>query len=173
MIASPPNLAIAMANKFHISASQQWQLANLTRQKVSLEAHSKEPNLRRLVGLCNTLDTYSSKLEEIHSARRIPSYHDTSIDDDSEDSGDEQENADYGEGEVLEWFGDFGDEDAPIPMSEGEKDVEVNVLECDENDSEDSDSCEEDSDGSSWGDEDEEQYFSDSSVEEEGAKEKD
>lgn len=156
-----------MASNIHITASQQWQLANLTRQKVSREAHGKEPNLRRLVGLCNTLDSYSSRLETLHSVRHIPSFHDSSVDDDSDD---EQEHADYEEGEVLEWFGDFGDEDAPIPTSSDEgKVVDVTVLEVDENDSGDSDSCEEDSDGSSWGDEEDEQYFSDSSVEEDGS----
>jgi hypothetical protein len=109
-------------------------------------------------------------LEQFHSARHIPSYHDSTIDDDSEDSDDEQEHTDYGEGEVLEWFGDFGDEDAPIPSSSSEgKIVDVTVLEVKDDESEDSESDGEDSDGSSWGDEEDEQYFSDSSVEEAGS----
>lgn len=167
MIAVRPSAMTS--STIHVSAAQQWQLANLTRQKVSREARNKEPNLRRLVGLCNTLDIYSSALEAIHSARQIPSYHDSTIDDDSDD---ELENADYGEGEVLEWFGDFGDGDAPVPMASEGKIVNVTVSECDENESEDSDSCGEDSDASSWGDEEDAQYFSDSSVEEEGMNEK-
>jgi len=170
MSASPLTPVTAMASNTHISASQQWQLANLTRQKVSREAHGKEPNLRRLVGLCNTLDSYSTQLEQIHSARHIPSYHDSTIDDDSEGSDDEQEHADYGEGVVLEWFGEFGDEDAPTPTSSSEgKIVDVTVSEVKADESEDSESEEEDSDGSSWGDEEDEQYFSDSSVEEAGS----
>lgn len=175
MMASAPIRIPTMAlDNNHITASQQWQLANLTRQKVSRETRVKEPNLRRLVGLCNTLDCYSSRLEELHSVRHIPGHHDSTMDDDSDD---EQEiDADYGEGEVLEWFGDFGDEDAPIPAtsaSEGQvvdvgKPVDVTVKEV-ENESEDSASDEEDSDGSSWGDDEDEQYFSDSSVEDAGS----
>lgn len=174
MNASPP--ASAMASELDISASQQWHLANLTRQKVAAAAHGKDPNLRRLVGLCNTLDCYTSQLEEIHAATYAPRHYDSSIDDDSEDAGEEQGCADFGEGEVLEWFGDFGDEDAPIPARECDaKGVEVRVSECgdSDNDSEDSDSCNEDSDASSWAGEDHEQYFSDSSVDEDGGKEKD
>jgi hypothetical protein len=170
------SLASATASKLHISASQQWRLANLTRQKVAAEAHCKDPNLRRLVGLCNTLDCYTSRLEKIHAATYAPRHYDSSIDDDSEDADKEQECADFGEGEVLEWFGDFGNEDAPIPVCECDaKGVEVKVSACgdSDNDSDDSDSCDEDSDASSWRGDDHEQYFSDSSVDEDGEKEKD
>lgn len=179
---APIRIQNMAANNNHITASQQWQLANLTRQKVSRETRGKEPNLRRLVGLCNTLDSYSSKLEELHSVRHIPGhYHDSTIDDDSDDEP--EIDADYGEGEVLEWFGDFGDEDAPIPTdtssNEGKvvdvgtlvdmtvgKLVDVTIQEIEEDSASEE---EQDSDGSSWGDDEDEQYFSDSSVEEAGS----
>lgn len=127
------------------------------------------------MGLCNTLDYYSSRLEEQLSTRHIPGYHNND-DVDVEDSDDELEiDADYGEGEVLEWFGDFGDEDAPLPVLAERKIVDVTVLEVageEEVESEDSTSEGGDSDGSSWGGEEDEEYFSDSSVEE-GGSEKD
>lgn len=195
-MSAPIRIQNMAANNKHITASQQWQLANLTRQKVSMETRGKEPNLRRLVGLCNTLDSYSSKLEQLHSVRRVPGYgfHDSTIDDDdsssSDDDDDDEEHeidADYGEGEVLEWFGDFGDEDAPIPVgdedapipatssNEGKvvdvgKLVDVMVEEV-EGDSESDVSDDGDSDGSSWADEEDEEqyYFSDSSLDEVGS----
>ncbi|TID26975.1 hypothetical protein E2P81_ATG01436 [Venturia nashicola] len=184
-MSAPIRIQNMAANTNHITASQQWQLATLTRQKVSRETRAKDPNLRRLVGLCNTLDSYSSKLEELHSLRHIPGHarHDSTIDDDDDDDHDQETDADYGEGQVLEWFGDFGDDDltaistgAPsstmtTTANEGRvvdvgKLVDIMVQEVDGSES---DSEEGDSDGSSWADgEDEETYFSDSSVDEVG-----
>lgn len=180
-MSAPIRIQNMAPNTNHITASQQWQLANLTRQKVSRETRGKEPNLRRLVGLCNTLDSYSSKLEELYSVRHIPgqAHHDFIIDDDDSSSDDEHDvAADYGEGEVLEWFGDFGDDDLTAPTASSSSANEgkvvdvgklVDVIVHEIEDSESDASEEGDSDGSSWADEDEEPYFSDSSVDEVGS----
>ncbi|QDS70622.1 hypothetical protein FKW77_000614 [Venturia effusa] len=160
-------------NSNHISASQQWQLANLTRLKMSHETRAREANLRRLVALCNTLDLYHSQLKHMHSLRHFPNHRDSYIHDDADDEL--ELDADYAEGEVLEWFGDFGDEDAPVsasPSNQGRVvqvgklvDVLVQVV---DDDSEDSASDDEDSHGSSCADDDDEHYLSDSSVDEIG-----
>jgi len=48
-----------MANHL-ISSADWWQLASLTGDKICHEAERKEPNLRRLVLLCNTYDARES-----------------------------------------------------------------------------------------------------------------
>jgi len=51
-----------------ISASTKLELAQQTRTKVAREAVKHEPNLRRLVALCNTLDAYADDLREFHTS---------------------------------------------------------------------------------------------------------
>jgi hypothetical protein len=51
----------------YISASTKLELAQQTRNKVAREAVKHEPNLRRLVALCNTLDAYADALRDFHA----------------------------------------------------------------------------------------------------------
>jgi hypothetical protein len=50
------------------SSSVELELGHQTRFKIACEAISKDPDLRRMVGLCNTLDTYSLRLQLQHSS---------------------------------------------------------------------------------------------------------
>jgi hypothetical protein len=52
------------------SASLDFGLAHLTRQKMEHEAHKQQHDLRRLVALCNTLDLYTDRLRHFHSPVR-------------------------------------------------------------------------------------------------------
>jgi hypothetical protein len=58
-----------LTDEEYISAFTKLELAQQTRTKVAREAVKHEPNLRRLVALCNTLDAYAENLRDSHNPR--------------------------------------------------------------------------------------------------------
>jgi hypothetical protein len=57
--------------RIYDSSSVQLELGHQTRYKIACEATKTDPDLRRIVGLCNTLDTYSLRLQLLHSSMSI------------------------------------------------------------------------------------------------------
>jgi hypothetical protein len=114
------------------SATLRFDLAQATRQKVAREACRHEPNLRRLVGLCNTLDAYADDLRGFHTSNAIE------------------------EPFISDNQYDGGLEDVAKPYSI-HSEIEVQVTECSEDSDSDSDSdSESDADSSSEWSSDEE-----------------
>ncbi|KAF2430301.1 hypothetical protein EJ08DRAFT_649844 [Tothia fuscella] len=129
----------------YISSVTQFEMAQQTRDKVAEQARLVEPNLRRLVALCNTLDTYASQLRE-HFADSDDESEDEKNDDDHYDEWSDHKNQEGSWNRVVEGY-------SALPEDLEEQDMmitSVHVVECEEGESSNDSESDSGSDGSSW-----------------------